>query len=127
MVETMNLDFLGAYFLTIVTETVILFLLLRKTYPAKTILVNSLIANVTTLPFVWFVFPLLPLTYPVQIAISEIFAFVVEGFVYAKLFSKLPLKRAFFVSFLCNLVSFLTGLIYVVLMVFYLSPFPQGF
>ncbi len=100
-----------AYVLTLLIETIILFLILRNKYPIKVIIVNSLIANTLTHPMVWFIFPLFGLGYALQIAASEIFAFVVEAILYLLLFEKVGWLRAVSISLLCNLVSFLTGVI----------------
>ncbi len=107
----MNLTFIQGYSFTVFVETILLALLLRKFYPIKTIIINSLIANTITLPFVWLVFPNLPVTYTIQVFISEMFAFIVEALIYFKLFAKMPLQCAIIVSFICNLCSFLGGLV----------------
>ena len=102
--------FLEAYFLTLVIETAILYLLLRKSQKTTDILKNSFAANTLTHPIVWFVFPLLGLSYPLQLAFSELFAFLFEAWVYATLF-KMKSRDAVFVSFTCNTISFLSGLL----------------
>ena len=108
----MELIFLVAYFLTISIETSLLVLLLRKDFAFSSIVRNSFIANTFTLLFVWFVFPFLGniLGYPMQIFLSELFAFLVEATIYSKLFN-IKLNQALKVSFICNMVSFLIGLI----------------
>lgn len=104
-----------AFLLTFLIETILLFLLLRKLYPAKQIIKNSLAANALTHPVVWFVFPflafLLGFGYLLQTIFSEMFAFVVETGVYASLFQDMKLRQAALLSFACNAASFLAGLL----------------
>ena len=103
------MDFAQAYVLTLFTETVLLFVLLRHYYSAKTILLNSLIVNTLTLPVVWFGLTLLGLSYPIYLFIAEGFAFSAEAALYTLLFRKIDWKLAVFCSFACNLLSFAVG------------------
>jgi len=104
-------EFLVAYALTLAIETTALFLLLRSRYGAALITRNSIIASSLTLPFVWFVFPVLGLgSWALQTAAAEIFAFAVEAGVYRALFPKMGWANALKVSFVCNAASFLVGL-----------------
>jgi uncharacterized protein (DUF2062 family) len=109
--EDEDLDFILAYFLTLVVETGALYLLLRRRYRAKTIILNSIIANSVTLPFVWYFFPALGLDWPVQTAIAELFAFISEAVFYWKAFARLGYKEAALASFTCNLLSLGIGLL----------------
>lgn len=106
-----ELNFISAYALTVILETGMLFLLMRKRYPAGTIIMNSVISNSITLPFVWFFFPILGLEWPVQIAISEMFAFICEAVYYKTAFAKLGWTDSIIASFLCNSLSFGVGLL----------------
>ena len=107
----MELNFSSAWMLTVSLEAVVLFLLLRRDYPAPPIFLNAVFASTITLPFVWFVFPQLFGNYPLQIAVSELFAFVTEAVFYTFAFRNIGVRRAFFASFACNLVSFSIGLL----------------
>jgi hypothetical protein len=102
--------FAVAYALTLLVETVVLFLLLRG-YPTGLIIRNSIIASSLTLPFVWFLFPVFGLAYWMQLAASEGFAFAAETAVYAWLFRGMKLNDAAVASLLCNAASFLIGLV----------------
>lgn len=104
------MDFVSAYALTLAVETAVLLLLLRGKHAARVIMRNSIAANTLTLPFVWFFFPLLGLTYGAQIAASEFFAFATEAGVYAALFAGMTGREALAASFLANAASFLLGL-----------------
>jgi len=104
-----GLSFIFAYALTLIVETCMLFLLLHKRYDARTIMLNSMIANSITLPFVWFAFPLLGMDWAAQTAIAEIFAFMCEAAFYKKAFIGISWKEAMFVSLACNSLSFVAG------------------
>ena len=105
----MVLSFLHAYLITILIETTALFFLVGKTHHSTTLIIrNSLIANTLTLPFVWFVFPVLGLTYLFTIILSEIFVLVVETALYFRLFN-MPIREAFVASLVCNTLSFSAG------------------
>lgn len=110
----MELGFPQAYVLTIAIETAMLFLVLRyilgRRYDAFLIIRNSIIASSLTLPFVWFFFPRIGLGYPVSLAISELFAFGAESAAYRWLFPRMDWRDALIASFICNLASFMLGL-----------------
>lgn len=105
-------EFVFSYFLTIVIETAVLFLLLRQRYAPTLIARNAIIASTLTLPFVWFVFPFLGLgSWVLQTMLAEIFAVVAEAVVYQRLFAQISWKDAFLTSLLCNGISFSAGII----------------
>jgi hypothetical protein len=97
--------------MTLIIETSALFLLLRRRYDARTIVLNSIIANTITVPVVWFVFPFLGLGWVAETAMAELFAFVCEALYYKKAFAGIGWYDAFFVSFACNSLSFGFGLL----------------
>ena len=113
------IDFIRAYFVTIIIEYAILFLLLKKRQDAGLITRNAIIASSLTLPFVWFVFPVLGFEswnfgldpWIVQTAIAELFAFSIEAVAYRFLFNRISWKDAVIASLLCNSTSFIIGLI----------------
>jgi hypothetical protein len=105
------IDFIQAYFLTIIIEYAILFLLLRKKQTEKLITRNAIIASSITLPFVWFVFPILGFGWEIQTAFAELFAFSIEAVAYRFLFNGISYKDAIIASLLCNSTSFILGLI----------------
>jgi hypothetical protein len=110
----MMLGFIGAYVLTVGIETAIAFLLLRNRFDPMLIARNSVLASTLTLPFVWFVFPVLgPGSWALLTALAEIFAFVVEAGVYRALFPGMNWVDALRTSFLCNAASFMAGLLLV--------------
>ncbi|MBX4190060.1 hypothetical protein KW791_02075 [Candidatus Parcubacteria bacterium] len=102
--------FLVALLLTVVAETLIVAVFIFKIYrlKLKNIIATSIVVNVLTLPYVWFVFPFLT-SRTSALVIAEIFAWVVEAILY-KIFLKLSFKQALIVSFVANLASYLLGL-----------------
>ena len=69
----------------------------------------AMIGTFMTIPYVWFVFPtLFWYSYSLSIILAEIFAFIVESFVY-KYIGKLSWYQAFVLSLLANSASFFLG------------------
>ncbi len=105
--------FLTSLFFTDIIETATLILLLRTLFKNKTelsrLIFAGLYASFSTISYVWFVFPYL-MYWPAAVAIgfAELFAFVVEA-VFYRFMLRLDWKVAFFVSFVCNLVSYVLG------------------
>jgi len=106
------ISFVYALVLTIAIETSVLFLVVRFVFREKignkTLVLAGIFPSLITLPFVWFFFPYV-LAYPASLALSEIFAFVLEAFLISYVLG-IGLKKSFAASFLCNLFSFLAGL-----------------
>ena len=88
------MDFISAYALTVGIEAAALFLLLRRDYGAPLIARNAVLASSLTLPFVWFAFPALGLSWGPQTAVAEAFAAIIEAGVYACAFRGMKLKDA---------------------------------
>jgi len=106
------MNFFQAWALTVGIETIILYFLFRKRYCTDIIARNSVLASTITLPLVWFVFTQFGLNQVVRIVISELFAIGVETYIYARLFQGLKARDAFIASLICNVSSFLVGLIF---------------
>ncbi|MFB9079483.1 hypothetical protein ACFFLS_06320 [Flavobacterium procerum] len=110
----MVLDFLTALLLTIFIETLILFLLFKTKYKnlniqKQQLLFTGIIASFLTLPYVWFVFPAFIHSQFPYIITSEVFAVMIESVIICKLL-KIEYKKAFWISLLCNVISFSIGL-----------------
>lgn len=111
-------SFLIALVLTVVVETIILFFLIRKIFKInfkrinnKILLFAGICASVLTIPYVWYVVPVLIWwSVPLAIFTAEIFVLVFEALFY-KVFLNLDYKKSFLISFVCNLASYLIGLI----------------
>ncbi|VVC04479.1 Uncharacterised protein [Candidatus Bilamarchaeum dharawalense] len=105
------MNFIAAYTLTVLIETVALFILLRKKYETTTILKNGFVASTVTLPFVWFVFPLLGFGWTLTFVFSEVFAIVVEAIWYKLAFKQMGYGNSLVLSLICNLLSIVAGLL----------------
>ncbi|MDD5464045.1 MAG: hypothetical protein PHP62_02770 [Candidatus Moranbacteria bacterium] len=109
-------SFLLAAITTIFIETVILFLIIRFLWKKEKfdfnnarLLFSGFLASFATIPYVWYVFPVLIYrSQNVALMTSEFLAFFVEGLVYYFILN-ISFKKGFFISFSCNLVSFLLG------------------
>ena len=109
----MSGGFLSALGVTMIVELVvaaICFLFMRVSLGA---LPWVIVANLISLPVVWFVFPRLPLGAALSLALAEGFAVVFEAlFLYATNRKRgLSLRRAGIVSFAMNAASFAAGLV----------------
>lgn len=108
------MDFIFALLLTISVELLVMILLLRKEIKslqirlARIVLV-SVFASMATLPYVWFVFPQFLKPLFLYIPVSELSVMLVEAFLIS-FFLKFNYKKAFKISVICNLVSFLIGI-----------------
>jgi hypothetical protein len=101
--------FIEALIITLVIELFTAFIFIKIAKLPKRILVSVLIANLISLPIVWFVFPLL-LNILLVMLLSEIFAVVFEAY-FIHYFNKkrITLKKSFILSIIMNLASFLIG------------------
>lgn len=98
---------------TIVVEAIVFFLLIRKVFKIDSqrmsfpqLFSSSVFANLNTLPYVWYVIPILTFwNLGRAVTIGELFAFVAEAIFYVILL-RLSAKRAIIASFLCNASSF---------------------
>lgn len=105
------MSFPEAFLLTLLIETSLLFILLRGRHGRATIIRNALAANLITHPLVWFAFPALGLAYPIQVASSELFAFIAEALIYLRAFKGMVVREALLLSLVCNSISFFLGII----------------
>lgn len=103
-----------AVVVTILVEMLLAFVYLLIFRRPKRVLIWVLVANIISLPVVWFLFPLLPLPLSLVLFLAEIFAFLFEAvFLYLTNRQALGLKHALALSFVTNLASFLIGLAFV--------------
>ncbi len=108
--------FTRALILTIIFEMLTAFIYLSITKISKKVLVSVFVANVISLPVVWFVFPILQNPFLILV-FSEIFAVVFEAYFIRSLNKKLiTLKQSFSLSIIINLGSlFLGGTVFIAL------------
>lgn len=113
-------SFVKALIITLILEllTALIFVLASKL--TKKMLITVFVANIISLPIVWFFFPLIKLV-PLVILLSEIFAVVFEMyFIYLIHKKTISLKKSFILSILMNLASFvLGGLIFLFFLIFF--------
>jgi len=105
------LDFLSAFFLTNLLEMPVAYAVLRGKERTGRILAVVFLANVITLPFVWFLFPAIIGGYYTSLALSELFAFLFEAAAYALAFRKAGAMRAAGAAVLANALSLAVGLV----------------
>jgi hypothetical protein len=95
---------------TLVLELVVALLFAVFTKTSKRILLAVLVANLFSLPLVWFVFPLLKIAL-LAVVLSEVFAIVFETVVLRGISHKhISWGKALVLGILMNVVSFLPGL-----------------
>lgn len=104
--------FLKALSLTIVIETLILFLMIRLFYriPQRKIsdallIFSGVICSAATLPYLWFVFPICFNHYCPYIIFGETVIILVEAALYCYIL-KIDFKWAVMISMCCNAVSY---------------------
>ena len=110
------LAFLIALILSILVETLVLIRIFQpevydRDRDNKRLLIFTCIAATTvTITIIWWIFPLFIGHRIFGVLVSEVFALLAEGVIYTKMF-KIPLKKGMRLSLLCNLASYLLGLI----------------
>jgi len=110
-----EIRFLAALVFTIATETSVLFFLVLKVFRLRDIRnfqlgYAGLMANSSSLPYLWFVLPGLCESYTVFSVVGEVVVTAWEAWFYY-MFLRIPFKNAATLSFLANLASFLFGLL----------------
>jgi hypothetical protein len=102
-------NFLWALLFTTTIEVLVVLLLCYLLKKDFRILIVSVLGNICTVPYVWFVFPVMFWYSSNLIVVSgESFAFLFEAVLY-KFLGKLSWKSALVFSFVAKLTSFLLG------------------
>ena len=108
-------EFLLALVLTVIIETIVLFIIVRKLFKInKKKISNSILiflgifCSFSTLPYLWYILPFFIKDYFYFVLIGEIFVILIESLIYYFVL-KLNYKRSFIISLICNLASFLIG------------------
>jgi hypothetical protein len=111
--------FLKALLLTDAIETAALLLTIRlwfrigrRELPNSRLLFAGVFCSATTLPYLWFVLPWFIAHRGVFLAVGEPLVFLVEAVFYYFVL-KIGMKRSLALSLVCNLASFLIGLLFV--------------
>ena len=107
---TLVISFVISLIITMILELIVASIYISKKQLSKRILLFVLLANLISLPIMWFVFPALLKNTSLFLLISEIFVFLLESLI-LYYFNKreLNLKQSFLLSFYMNIVSFLIG------------------
>lgn len=113
-----ELLFLKSLLVSIVIETTVLwllckFLLKSKNINLSTIIITGVLATMLTLPYLWFIFPKFIETKIYYHIVSELSAVFVESFVFLVVL-KTNYKQSLGLSFACNAVSYISGLIFTI-------------
>jgi hypothetical protein len=106
-------NFIKALLLTILIETIVLFLLFKTVYRRcqiknRLLLIAGVVLSCATLPYVWFVLPVFIKPTLIYVLISESSVILIES-VFMYLLLKIDYKKAILVSTICNAASFLIG------------------
>ena len=103
-------DWLRAFGWTLVTELLVANALLRAVETRGVRRSMAIVfANLATHPAVWFIFPGATLGMNARIALSELFAVVVEVLIYRVVWPELSWRRALLTSVCANAASALSG------------------
>jgi hypothetical protein len=112
-----QMQFLKALGLAVAIETAVLFLAIRYAFGiGRRVLPNALLAfagilcSSTTLPYLWFVLPVFLKTRLVLGLVGEPAIVLVEAVFYYFVL-RIGVKRSLLVSFVCNLASFMGGML----------------
>lgn len=109
--------FLLSLAVTVITETVVLYILLRAVWkehytglPHWRIIFAGVFCSFATLPYVWFVLPVWVKSYHGLTVVGETSVILTEWLLYGMLLS-IGRMRALAVSMACNAASYLVGLL----------------
>jgi hypothetical protein len=110
-----EISFLKALILTITIETFTIFIfskcIFRKSsYKIYTLLVAGILPSLLTLPYLWFILPVLIKTKIFYILISELSAVILESFIIKEIL-RINYLRALILSMVCNTLSYCSGLL----------------
>ena len=110
-----EIKYLQSLLFTVLVETVFLFVSVRFVFKIKRSSVNNkmivlgwIICSSVTLPYVWFIMPVFIKNYQLFIIIAEVFAVIAESIIIFFLL-RVPLKKSFLISLICNVASFVLG------------------
>lgn len=110
-----EISFLKSLAVTIFIETLLLWMLTRtcvrgKSVPLFMVITTGFFASFATLPYLWFLLPLVLQQRIWYVIVAESLAVVFESFIFFG-FLKINLYKCFLFSLICNISSFLTGLL----------------
>lgn len=107
--------FLISLAFTIFIETITLYLLIKFFYKYEDAKISNshlvftgFFSSFATLPYLWFIIPLVIKTRIQYILFGESFVILLESLIIFFLL-RINLKKSFYISFICNILSFLLG------------------
>ena len=103
--------FLQMLFVTVVIESIVVILLIPKDIQIQRRLSAAILPTALTLPYIWLIFPNIIGIGDLYRYSSEIFAIAVEGYL-IYLITSIDIKRAFYISFVANISSFLLAYLF---------------
>jgi hypothetical protein len=110
-------EFLISLAFTLFIEILTLYILIRYFCKAESAKISNrllfftgFLSSFTTLPYLWFILPLFIKTRSQYVLFGESFVILLESIIIFSLL-KVNLKKSFSISLICNILSFLMGLI----------------
>jgi len=115
--------FLFALVFTVFIETIVLWVFIRKIFKFKdgrfstsNIIFAGIMASFSTIPYVWYVFPILIYwSFKLSLILSEAFAILVEAIFY-RFYFDVKFRYSLLISFVCNLSSWGLGYLFEILL-----------
>jgi hypothetical protein len=120
---TYTYRFLFALVFTVFIETIVLWIFIRKIFKFKdgrfgtsNIIFAGIMASFSTIPYVWYVFPILIYwSFKLSLILSEAFAILVEAIFY-RFYFDVKFRYSLLISFVCNLSSWGLGYLFEILL-----------
>jgi hypothetical protein len=103
-------NFLSAFILTVIVEFILGCFILDNFNRVKLFLIIFFM-NLLSLPFVWFLFPIIFSGYWTALLLSELFIFFLEAFLFRFLI-KISFRKAIELSFFLNFATFIFGVLF---------------
>jgi len=110
-------EFLISLIFTLIIEISVLFIMLKfffkkeyKKVSWQSLFFLGFLCSFATLPYLWFVIPFFIHSRILYVLFGELFVFLIEAII-IHFFLKTKLKKAIIISFICNLFSFVLGLL----------------
>ncbi|OGJ21708.1 hypothetical protein A3K73_03120 [Candidatus Pacearchaeota archaeon RBG_13_36_9] len=117
MLSSYDVSFLKSLVLTVIIETLVLILIVRKFYkisskkiPTKYLIFAGIFCSFSTISYLWYFLPSLISDWTIYVIVGELLVFLIESVVLSFIL-KLSIKRSLLASFVCNFASFFIGLI----------------
>jgi len=107
-----ELSFLISLGITIFIETIVLITIVSfyhlQNISLQKLIFTGIFCSFATLPYLWFIFPYLIKESILYIILGELFVIIVEGIILSTILN-FSYKKAFIISFICNVASIIVG------------------